>query len=120
VDDDFGVGGALENVAVLFVFAAKEACVNDVAVVGDRDRAKQKFPQQRLGIAEFARAGCGIADVADGCVALEFFLEHSRREDLADEAHSSVAGQGSSIADDYSSGFLPAMLLGEEGLIGDV
>ncbi len=78
-----------------FVFAAKQGGVDEIAVVGDRDRAQQKLPQQRLGIAQFARAGGGIADVADGGVALEFFLEHSRLEDLADQAHAGVAGEGS-------------------------
>ena len=67
--DDFGVGRALENVAVLFVFLAQKRGVDQIAVVRHRDRAHQILPQQRLGVAEFARAGGGIADMTDGRLA---------------------------------------------------
>ena len=91
MDDDFGVSRGLENMAVLFVLPAEQRGVDQVAVVGDGDRADEIFPKQRLGVAQFAGAGRGIADVADGGVAGEFFLKHARREDLADQAHAGVA-----------------------------
>ena len=73
VHDDFGVGRALEDVAVLFVLVAKELCVDQISVVRHGDRADRIFAQERLGVAELARAGGGIADVADGRVAGELF-----------------------------------------------
>ena len=40
VDDDLGVGRALENVPVLLVLAAEQGGVDQVAVVGDGDRRR--------------------------------------------------------------------------------
>ncbi len=54
MNDDFGIGCALENMAVLFVLAAKEAGVDEVAVVGDGDGAEEEFAQERLSVTEFA------------------------------------------------------------------
>ncbi len=50
----------------------------------------------------------------------QFFGEHPRLEDLADEPHAGVTGEAGSVADGDAGGFLPAVLLSEEGLIGDL
>ncbi len=120
VDDDFGVGGALEDVAMLFVLLAEEGGVDQIAVVGDGDGAHEIFAEKRLGVADFAGTGGGIADVADGGVAGEFFAEETGGEDLADEAHADVAVEGGAVGGDDAGGFLAAMLLRKEAVIADL
>jgi hypothetical protein len=120
VDDDFGVGGALENVAMLFVLFAEESGVDEIAVVGDGYGSDEILAEKRLGIAEFAGAGGGIADVAYGGVADEFFAEHSGGEDLADEPHAGVSVETDAVTDDDSRGFLSAVLLGEKSVVDDL
>ena len=66
VNDDLGVGRALKNVAVPFVFMAEEFCIDEVAVVGDGDRPHEVLPQQRLGVAELAGTCGGVSDMTDG------------------------------------------------------
>ena len=99
---------------------AEQLGVDQIAVVGHRDGAHQILPQQRLGVAELAGAGGGIADVTDGRVAGEFFLEHPRVEDLADQAHAGVAVEVGAVGDDDAGRFLAAVLLGEEALVADL
>ena len=69
VDDDLGVGRALEDVPVGFVLRAQQGGVDQVAVVGDRHRTQVEAAQQRLGVAQLAGAGGGIAHVTDGGLA---------------------------------------------------
>jgi len=51
MNDDFGVGRALKNMAVVFILAAEERGVDQIAVMGDGNWAEAEFTQQRLGIA---------------------------------------------------------------------
>jgi hypothetical protein len=83
-------------------------------------RPKPEFPEQRLGIAQFAGAGRGIAHVPDGSAAGKFLAEHSGIEDLADQAHSGVAAQLGSVAGNDTGRFLTAMLLRENSLIDNL
>ena len=76
--------------------------------------------EQRLGVAQLAGAGGGIAHVADGGLAGELFAEHPRREDLADQAHAGVAVEGVAVGDDDAGRLLAAVLLGEEALVADL
>ena len=56
----------------------------------------------------------------DGGVAGEFFAQHPRREDLADQAHAGVAVEVRAVGDGDAGRLLPAVLLGEEALVGDL
>src|SRR5690606_38709993 len=82
LNDNLGVGGGLEDMAKLFVLAAKQAGVDQVAVVGDGDGAEAILAQQGLGIAELAAAGGGIADMADGCMARQLLIQKPSAKDL--------------------------------------
>ena len=54
MDDDFRVGCALENVAMLFVLTAEQRGIDEIAIMCNGDRAEQEFSQQRLCVTEFA------------------------------------------------------------------
>ncbi len=119
VDDDFRVSRRLKYMTMLFVLGAEEGGVDEIAVMSDGDGAHEILAEEGLGVAEFGGAGGGVADVADGGVASQIFLEHARFEDLGNQAHSGVAVDGGPVGDGDAGGFLAAVLEGEEALVGD-
>ena len=65
VQDDFAVGGGLENGAFAFEFVAQDIGVDQIAVVRDRDLAAHAIDHERLRVLQRARAGGGITGVPD-------------------------------------------------------
>ena len=64
VEDDFGIGGGVEDVAELLVLGLDAGGVDEVAIVGDGDLAADVFLENGLGVAFAVGAGGGVADVA--------------------------------------------------------
>src|SRR5512145_3023411 len=85
------------------------AGVGQVAVVGECDRALRGGPEGRLGVVPGARAGRGVAGVADGEVALERG-ERALVEDLRDQAHVLEDEDLPAVAHRHPGGLLPAVL----------
>ena len=121
VNDDFGIGRALEDMAVFLVLLAEQGGVDQIAIVRDGDRPQEILPQKRLGVA----AVCSIRSWNIGharwrrCPASSS-REHARVENLADQSHARMAVEGLAVGDDDAGGFLAAMLLGEEALVADL
>jgi len=65
VKQDLGVESGLEDRARLLEIAAQLARVDEVPVVGERQRACAIDDPQRLGVLEREAAGRGVAVVAD-------------------------------------------------------
>src|ERR1051325_9555595 len=120
MNDDFCVGGGLKDVSVLFVLASEERSVDQIAVVSDCDRTHGILAQERLSVAELGGTGGGVAHMADGGVAGQFFAQQTRRKDLGDKAHAGVTIDGGAVGNGNAGGFLAAMLLGKESLIADL
>ena len=55
MQDDFGVGGRLEDGAVANQFAAQAVGVGEVAVVGEGEAADSQIGEQRLDVAQMGR-----------------------------------------------------------------
>ena len=66
MDDDFGVGGRLEDRPALHQFFAEFARVRDIAVMRDREAAARKVGIERLHVAQ-TRAARGRITHVPGC-----------------------------------------------------
>ena len=117
LDDDFGVGGGLEERALALELHAEIAEVDEVAVVGDGDEALGGFDADGLGVEERGVAGGGVARVADGHVALEACARTSSVKISDDEAHAFDVGEMGAVGGGDAGGFLTAMLEGVEAEI---
>ena len=115
MEDNLGVGGGVEDGAVVvFESGSEGAVVDEVAVVSDGDGAEAVVGQEGLDVFEHGLAGGGVADVANGRGAGEAG-ELGLVEDVGDEAD---AGDGLEVVvvDGYDAGtFLAAVLEGVEG-----
>jgi hypothetical protein len=90
--DQLRVGRRLDLDAVGSELGPELAGVDEVAVVAERDRPRPAVVDERLRIRPGARAGRGVAGVADRELAVEP-AELLLREDLRDEAELSQDGQ---------------------------
>ena len=114
VDDDFGVGGRLEDRAAAIERAAQLHRVGDVAVVGNREAAVGKFGEQGLDVAQRAGAGGRIADVAQRGAAGERADGFVAVEVAGDMALGAVRMEAGAVERGDARRFLPAMLEGVE------
>ena len=95
--------------------------VDDVAVVGQRQRPVHRLDHERLDVAIVARAGRRVARVADGVIADER-RQRLAGEDVGHQAGLLVDANAAAVADRQAGAFLAAMLEGEqaeEGQLGD-
>jgi len=118
-DDDLAVHGGLENEAAAFELVAERGGVGQVAIVRDGDLAARTIHRERLGVAEIGRAGRGIARVADGHFADEVVQDFRVVKNLRHEAHAVVLEEFAIVAGDNAGALLPAMLQGEEAVVGE-
>ena len=113
VEDDFAVGGALEDGAVVFELAAQLGGIDQVAVVRNGERAAAVVDEERLGVGDAVGAGGGIADVAHRHVAGQL-VEPVAAEDLVDEPLVLEDLELVAVAGDDPGALLAAMLKGIE------
>jgi hypothetical protein len=85
VDDDLGVGRALEDVPVGLVLLPEQLGVDQVPVVRHGHLPERELPQQRLGVGQLARPGRAVADVPDRPVPGQFLPQQPGVEHLGDE-----------------------------------
>ena len=64
--DQFGIGGGGELTGNGRQIVAELGCIDQIAVMGKGERANAGVKNHRLGVANLAAAGGGIAVVADG------------------------------------------------------
>ena len=93
MQNDFAVGGGLENRAFALQFVAQHVGVDQVAVVRDRDLAAEAIDHERLRVFQRARAGGGIAGVPDRARAFEPF-QFVLAENLRDQSHVAMQQKG--------------------------
>ena len=93
--------------------------VDQVAVVAERDRAVGGRPEGRLRVLPDARAGRGVAAVADREVALERG-ERGLVEDLGDQPHVLVDEDLATVADRDPGRLLAAVLERVEAEVGEL
>ena len=99
----------VKSVPVVLEFFVEALGVDQVAVVGEGQRAVRAFDVDRLGVLLLAGAGGGVAGVADGDVAGEV-AEVVLIEDLGDEAHARADVESWSVSGGDSGAFLAAVL----------
>ena len=121
-----GVGGGEageQDVAALHLGLGSQpgelAGVDQVAVVPEGDPTVAGVPKGRLGVLPVARAGGGVAGVADGEVAVEGG-QVALVEDLGDQAHVLVDHDAVAVADRDPGGLLAAVLQGVEPEVGEL
>jgi len=119
MNDDFAIDRGLENGAFGLEFVAEGGGIDQVAIVADGQLTALAIDGQRLRIDQSARAGGGVAHVADGAIALEAFQvgsakyrAHQPHVFMDDEGRTRLAGGGD------TSAFLAAMLEGKQTVIG--
>ncbi len=119
VEDDLGVRGRGEHRSLGFQLSPEGHGVQQVAVVGDGDRAMAGPHQEGLGILELAAAGGGVADVANGQRAGEA-AEAGLGEDVRDQPHGLLDVDGRPVGGRDPGRLLPSVLKGMEPQVGDV
>ena len=87
--------------------------VDDVAVVGERQRAVHRLDEERLDVALVRRTGRRVAGVADGVVAGQR-LQRLVGEDVRHQAGLLVDAGAVPVADGDAGGLLAAVLQGEQ------
>ena len=84
MQNDFAVGGGLENRTFALEFVPQYVGVNQIPVVRDRHLAAHAIDHERLRVFNRARAGRGITSVPDRAVAFQLFqfalTEHLRHQ----------------------------------------
>ena len=109
--DHFGVGRGLELHPLRDQVGAQQVCVDDVAVVGERQFDAGPLHPQRLAVGVHARSGGGVARVPDGGRARQSG-QHLFLEDLDHEPHLRVEVQALAVAGGDPGRFLAAVLKG--------
>src|SRR5439155_17327225 len=71
-------------------------------------------------VAKFARPGGRVADVPDRGVTGQVFPQPARVEHLADQPHVGMAHEFRAVGGDDAGRLLPAVLLREQPLVGDL
>ena len=112
VEDDFGVGGRLEDGAFADQLAVQEFEVGQVAVVGDGDAALVQVGEHRLDVAQEAAAGGGVAGVAHGRAARHPRHQVGAAEGLAHQPLVTFGVETLVLDAGDAAGFLAAMLQG--------
>ena len=118
--DQFGVGGGGELTGNGGQVVTQLSCIHQIAIVGKGERANAGVQHHRLGIANLATAGSGIAVVTDGQIAGEA-LQHGLIKHLAHQAHVLVQPHlAIGIKNGNTSRFLASVLQGVETEVGEV
>ena len=119
VQEQLGIGGALEDRALRLQGGAQLLRVDEVAVVRHRDRPGRALEHERLGVLDERLAGRGIARVADRC-----FARHAgeRRgvEVVGDQPHGLVDLDLAGLERGDACRLLPAVLQSVDAQVGDV
>ena len=110
MDDDFGVGGRLEDRALVHQIGAKHHRVGDIAVMRHGKAAAGQIGIERLDVPQPRAAGGGIAHVACCHVAGQFGDGIGRGEILRHMAKPAPDIEFAAVPADDSRRFLPAML----------
>ena len=108
-----GVAGGGEPEAAAQQLVAQRRCVDEVAVVGEGERAVHRLDEERLDVALGVRAGGRVPGVADGVVAGQG-SERLGGEDVGDEAGFLVDPGALAVADGDAGSFLAAVLEREQ------
>jgi len=119
VQDHFTVRGRAEDRAAPLELTADRQGIDDIAVVGDGDRAAVGVDADRLGIAQTARAGGRVANVTDR-VASRQPLERLGVEGIRHQPHGPMGGVFPTVAGHDAAAFLASVLQGIEPQINDV
>src|SRR6476646_6826240 len=103
----------------MFKFAAPLGGVGEIAVVAKRDLALVAVDHDRLRVEQSFVSGSGVARVADGEIAGEFF-EDRWLEDLLDFAHGSLEIKFATVAGNDAGRFLAAVRESGRAEIGEL
>ena len=93
--------------------------VDQVAVVAEDEAGVAGLPVDGLGVAPGAGPGRGVADVADGEMALER-RQRAAVEDVGDQAHVLDDGDGVAVADRHAGRLLAPVLQGVQAQVGQL
>ena len=111
MNDHLGVGGGLENCALLHQLGAQGISVGEIAIVGDGDTAARQIRKQGLDVAHRRAARCRIAVMTDGVFALEVGgVGAVFAEDIADQTGMAFGDELTAIVGNHASRFLAAVL----------
>ena len=119
VADDLGIGGAVEDSALVFQLAAKLQSVRQVAVVAEGHGAPAMPDDHGLGVGPDAAAGGGVADMAGGHMGRGLCQrsQHRRGEHLIDKAEVPVAVDDAVIVHGDAAALLPTVLQSVQGRV---
>src|SRR5665648_116228 len=108
--DHFGIGGRLADGTLLDEGLAHGECVGEVAIVAEGEPARFEIDEQRLNVAHDRIAAGGVADVADGHVALQAVDYGAGGKVVADKPEAALGVKVFAIEGDDAGGFLAPML----------
>ena len=119
IADHLGVGGAVEDGAVVFQLVAQLDRVGQVAVVAQGHGAPAVADNHGLGVGPHPAAGGGVAHMAGGHVGLGLAhrSHHLGGEHLVHQPQVPVAGDDAVLVDGHAAAFLAPVLQGVQGRI---
>ena len=119
MDDHLGIRGGLKDGAVCLQLIPQDTGIDQVAIMGNRNRTMGVFNDKGLGVLEMALSCGGIAVVADGTGPFQA-LDHLLFEDIGHKTHLAMGDQDLAIRGDNAGGFLAAVLKGIEAKVNHV
>ncbi len=119
MQDDFGVGGRLEDGAIAHHLVLQLAGIDEISVVTDGNLTVSAIDKERAGIGGTTLAGGRIAHVPHGQTSREA-AEHGLVEGLVDVGHGARDVQALAVRRGDAGALLSAMLESVEAEIGHV
>ena len=119
VHKHFGVGIGVEDRTFVLQLAAQGRAVGEVAVVAQGHISIMETENERLNVVGAARAGSGVAHVANRPVSLQAFDFSLVAEHLGQQTRSAMTDKMTVIVRDNAGAFLTTMLQRVQTEVGE-
>ena len=119
MEDHLGIGRGTKDGPLSLESRSDPFGVNQVAIVGQRQRASTRACEKRLRILELARAGGGISHMANGTMTREP-PEARLTKDIGHEAHRLLEVDRLAVGTGNPRRLLTPMLQGVETQVGQI
>ncbi len=110
MDDDFCIGGRLEDRAGRDKLAPQFQCVGEIAIMGQREAAGVEIGEEGLHISERRLADGRVAHMSNGCGATQMIDNRLAAKMVAHKAEPPFRVKLCAVKAHNACGFLPSML----------
>ena len=118
IGNDLGITRGRKNRTFQLQFAPELLAVDNIAVVRQRHAALDMIHDDRLRVAAVIAACCAVAHMSDRHIPLAKLCQDLRGKHIVDQSGIFIGLKDAVIVDHNPTGLLPAMLQGEQSVIG--